>query len=457
MVIYNMNRKTINSAIITIFLMVSVIASASLVAAEGPKAVYGTLYIDSGSGYEIAEDGIEVTIEIDGETFTSFTMLNSTSQINYGIGIPPGYEATTGYFKVDTEDYIPDDNISVIFNENSKYRVDLHVTIDTSGGGDEPSGGGGSPGGGYIPPSGGDDPSAGSSNRPPIANASGPYTGETNKEIKFDGSESFDPDDDPLTYVWDFGDGENASGILVAHTYTSTGTFTVTLTVSDGSLSDDDATEAVIAVGNSLPYDLVVTGPNSGDIDEELFFSATAYDSDTDAQIHYVFNWDDGSSVHITSNGASGETKTASHSWSSFGLYEMEIYAEDNRGGTSETQMLTVAIDVIVISGDINGYIGDEDNDDIYDIFMNTDTGVQTDVGITSDGDILIDSDGDGDWDYIYDIDTETLQEYTESSGMDFLWLYILIGIIAGALGILIFIIWKKRDKDEDQKGRKIL
>ena len=53
-------------------------------------------------------------------------------------------------------------------------------------------------------------------------------------EYRFDGSGSSDPDQDSLTYNWDFGDGSRGTGITVTHVYTATGTFGVTLTVSDG-------------------------------------------------------------------------------------------------------------------------------------------------------------------------------------------------------------------------------
>jgi hypothetical protein len=37
----------------------------------------------------------------------------------------------------------------------------------------------------------------------------------------------------PITYTWDFGDGESGSGAVFAHSFTDTGTFTVTLTVDN--------------------------------------------------------------------------------------------------------------------------------------------------------------------------------------------------------------------------------
>ena len=43
-----------------------------------------------------------------------------------------------------------------------------------------------------------------------------------------------DADGDPLTFAWDFGDGGNASGSTATHAYAAAGTFSATVTVSDG-------------------------------------------------------------------------------------------------------------------------------------------------------------------------------------------------------------------------------
>src|SRR5262249_24400352 len=56
--------------------------------------------------------------------------------------------------------------------------------------------------------------------------------------VHFDGSQSFDPESDALTYNWDFGDGSSPStDVAPTHTYASADSSrTVGLTVSDGQL-----------------------------------------------------------------------------------------------------------------------------------------------------------------------------------------------------------------------------
>ncbi len=51
--------------------------------------------------------------------------------------------------------------------------------------------------------------------------------------ICFNASSSYDPTGYIVSYFWDFGDGTNATGVLVHHAYTNPGIYNVTLTVKD--------------------------------------------------------------------------------------------------------------------------------------------------------------------------------------------------------------------------------
>jgi PKD repeat protein len=61
-----------------------------------------------------------------------------------------------------------------------------------------------------------------------------------------------DPASLPLSFIWDFGDGTSGSGNPISHTYATGGTYTVSLTVSNGGA-------AVSASGS-----LLIVDPNSG-------------------------------------------------------------------------------------------------------------------------------------------------------------------------------------------------
>jgi len=78
-------------------------------------------------------------------------------------------------------------------------------------------------------------PEQNSENNPPTADAGGPYNGVANNTVTFDGSNSYDSDagDSITKYYWSFGDGETAEGTTVEHVYSTAGTYTVELTVTD--------------------------------------------------------------------------------------------------------------------------------------------------------------------------------------------------------------------------------
>ncbi len=67
----------------------------------------------------------------------------------------------------------------------------------------------------------------------------------------FDGSESSDPNGDSLTYAWDFGDGESATGVRAEHTFEAAGSYDVELTVTDPDGASDSRTESVIVEDDS--------------------------------------------------------------------------------------------------------------------------------------------------------------------------------------------------------------
>jgi PKD repeat protein len=83
-------------------------------------------------------------------------------------------------------------------------------------------------------------------NLPPLADIGGPYGGVLNVPVEMDATGSYDPEGAPLTHSWDFGDGSFGVGGTVSHLYVATGTYHVSVVVSDGFLSDQDETTVVI-------------------------------------------------------------------------------------------------------------------------------------------------------------------------------------------------------------------
>ncbi len=82
-------------------------------------------------------------------------------------------------------------------------------------------------------------------NLPPTAVISGPTSGLVGETLSFSGSGSSDSDGSIVSYAWDLGDGTTGSGITVTHSYSATGSYTMTLTVTDDGGLSDSATQTV--------------------------------------------------------------------------------------------------------------------------------------------------------------------------------------------------------------------
>jgi len=95
-------------------------------------------------------------------------------------------------------------------------------------------------------------------NTPPVAEAGGDLLICVDDEVEFDAADSFDPDNDSLTYTWDFGDGQTAQGIKVRHAYNDIGLYKVVLTVKDDSGTEcNTAVDTLVATVNATPVPII--------------------------------------------------------------------------------------------------------------------------------------------------------------------------------------------------------
>ena len=165
-------------------------------------------------------------------------------------------------------------------------------------------------------------------NQAPTANAGGPYNGVRNSAIAFSGAASSDADGDPLTYLWNFGDGATGTGASPTHAYASAGTFTVTLTVSDGTTSSVPAT-ATVTIANQAPA-ANAGGPYSGTRLTPIAFNGSGSSDPEGDALTYTWNFGDGA----TGNGVS-----PAHSYTAIGTFTVTLTVND--GSTSSAPVTT--------------------------------------------------------------------------------------------------------------------
>ncbi len=87
-------------------------------------------------------------------------------------------------------------------------------------------------------------------NDPPDANLT--LVGCSQLSCAFDASTSTDPDGDPLTFSWNLGDGNQATGSTVSHTFAQAGTYTVQVEARDPSGATSTASTSVTV--STVPF-----------------------------------------------------------------------------------------------------------------------------------------------------------------------------------------------------------
>ena len=72
----------------------------------------------------------------------------------------------------------------------------------------------------------------------------------------FDATKSSDPDNQKLSYLWNFGDGQTSDQPVVQHCFDKAGDYNVTLSVKDSSGMTCDSNAANVKVSANFPVRL---------------------------------------------------------------------------------------------------------------------------------------------------------------------------------------------------------
>ncbi len=99
--------------------------------------------------------------------------------------------------------------------------------------------------------------SGGTSNQAPTASfALSGSTGTVPFQVSIDGSGSSDTNNDALSYRWEFGDGTIGSGVTTGHTYSTAGTYSLKLIVTDsGGLSGNTSKQVTVSSNTGTPVE----------------------------------------------------------------------------------------------------------------------------------------------------------------------------------------------------------
>jgi len=171
---------------------------------------------------------------------------------------------------------------------------------------------------------------------PTVVAAADPAFGKVPLDVDFSSAGTVDPDGSIVSYSWNFGDGSPLSTEAdPSHTYTSVGSFTATLTVTD----DDGATAtlpvAIDVLANVAPTAVASATPDAGKEPLEVSLSSAA-STDPDGTIAgHEWDFGDGSPVSTSAN--------PTHVFQLPGSYTVTLTVTDD-SGDSDSTTLTVTV-----------------------------------------------------------------------------------------------------------------
>jgi PKD repeat protein len=182
----------------------------------------------------------------------------------------------------------------------------------------------------------GTDPAA--NNVPVITSAAAaPAAGSVSTVFAFDVA-AYDPDADGISVNWQFGDGATGNGSSTSHQYTSSGTYSVVVRVTDtrGGVATRTFDVTVGALTNSAPVaQFVITSADNGPAPFTVNVDGSgSSDADGDA-LSYEWTWGDGTT---------GTGVSAGHVYSAAGTYPVTLKVTDTSGATSTSSPQTVTV-----------------------------------------------------------------------------------------------------------------
>lgn len=198
-------------------------------------------------------------------------------------------------------------------------------------------------------------------NQPPVIELQAtPKNGSAPLAVTFSSAGTFDPEGQPLTYSWDFGDNTSSNDPNTTHTYTQDGPYVARLSVSDG-ISTTVSDPQNISVGNA-PQPVISAPSNNSTFraGQVLSFSGNATDSEDGALAPGSLSWRvtflHESHQHPASSTIVGSSGTypvpiSGHDFTGNTRYEISLTATDSSGLSTTTSIIVLPEKVNITLG----------------------------------------------------------------------------------------------------------
>jgi len=168
--------------------------------------------------------------------------------------------------------------------------------------------------------------------------------GYVNKPIMFTAHNSYDPDNDPLTHIWTFHNGNQTQGENITFCYKHQGTYPVNLTISDGkNHSISTIVKAHIQQSNNPPKKPICNGQNILYKNKKYSYRLKSIDPESNL-ITYKIYWGDNRQAEYYGPVTSGEEISINHSYGTSGFYVLKTCAIDGFGEESPLNYQTITV-----------------------------------------------------------------------------------------------------------------
>lgn len=142
-------------------------------------------------------------------------------------------------------------------------------------------------------------------------------------EFTFNALGSYDSNDENLSYLWDFGDGQTSTEPVVLHKFEKRGVYTVQLTVTDNSTSDCDTAVTAQTINVNIPPEADFSASDTICLKETVAFDAGSSHSPHAKELTYRWDFGDGTQM---------EGKEVLKSFSAAKSYPVTLIVDDASG-----------------------------------------------------------------------------------------------------------------------------
>jgi RHS repeat-associated protein len=261
------------------------------------------------------------TVTIDNTPTAAFTAMPSSSDVGQTINFNSSGSTASGSSITGYSWNFGDGNTSTVANPTHVYSTagSYNVTLTVTDG----NGGTGSVGHAVT-----------QYGLPTAAFTETPSTTEIDHVVSFNSGGSTASGSSITGYSWNFGDGSTSTAANPNHAYGTAGTYTVTLTVTDGNGGTGTVSHTVTILNG--PTASFTETPTSGTVPLVVNFNASGSTAPTGGTIT-GYSWDFG-------DGTTSTAENPSHTYTIAGNYTVTLVITDSYGGTDmKTNMVSAA------------------------------------------------------------------------------------------------------------------